>query len=109
MLNPSSLRQGSFKGIKCLTFDIIGTVFDVYRSLSVRLKPLARQYSLKIDVQAYAGEWVNGYANAVSAINSGAKPWTAPDNILKNAFAALLAVMMNPTIGQPSTSRLNST
>lgn len=91
MLNSSSLTQASFKGIKCLTFDIIGTVFDVYGSLSVRLKPLAKQYSLKIDAQASAGEWINGYANAVSAINSGAKPWTTPDNILKNAFAALLA------------------
>jgi 2-haloacid dehalogenase len=51
----------------------------------------AKQYSLKIDAKAYALEWVDGYANAVSAINSGAKPWTAPDNILKKAFAALLA------------------
>ena len=79
------------KGIKCLAFDIIGTVFDFYGSLSVSLKPLAKQYSLKIDAKAYAVEWVDGYANAVSAINSGAKTWTAPDNILKKAFAALLA------------------
>ena len=79
------------KGIKCLAFDIIGTVFDFYGSLSVSLKPLAKQYSLKIDAKAYALKWVDGYANASWQSTPGAKPWTAPDNILKKAFAALLA------------------
>jgi 2-haloacid dehalogenase len=102
--NSSSLTTGSFKGIKCLTFDIIGTVFDVYGSLSVSLKPLAKQYSLKIDAKAYASGWVSGYANGVAAVNSGAKPWTAPDKLLQNAFAAMLA---HDGLPAPSAQELN--
>jgi 2-haloacid dehalogenase len=75
-----------------LTFDIIGTVFDVHGSLAKGAQQLAQQYGLSIDPSSFASAWVNGYAQRYTAVYKGQAPWTPPDQILRDALGPLLSV-----------------
>ena len=44
-----------------LTFDIIGTVFDVYGSFSRGIKTLAGGLRVDLDAGAFAVDWMEGY------------------------------------------------
>lgn len=81
---------GQFPGLKWLSFDIIGTAFDVHGSLLAGIAALAEQYSLKIDASEYTDGWIAGYAAGVGAVNRGEAAWTPPDQLLRDAFLAML-------------------
>lgn len=71
--------------LKALTFDIIGTVFDVYDGLAQGVAPLNAKYGISVQGAAFASGSIDLYAQDVSASN-----WTAPDTILQDDTAALL-------------------
>jgi 2-haloacid dehalogenase len=79
-----------------LTFDIIGTVFDWFGSLSSQVVPLSARYGLGLDPSAFAHAAEDGYASGVAAV----PPWVAPDAILRDSMAALLAAHGTPSAAE---------
>jgi hypothetical protein len=61
-------------GVKALTFDIIGTVFDAFGSLSAGVPPLAQEYALTIGANAFAAASQAGYSSGVAAVSDHAQP-----------------------------------
>src|SRR5271168_2565814 len=86
--------------VKALTFDIIGTAFDWFDSLSEGASPLMGKYGLSIEPGAFATGAANGYAEGVAAVNAHSKPWTPPDEILRESISALLSVGDTPSAEQ---------
>jgi 2-haloacid dehalogenase len=79
--------------IKALTFDIIGTAFDWFGSLSSGVVPLSQKYGLSLDPATFAHQAEDGYASGVAAV----PPWVPPDVILRDSMAALLAAHGTPS------------
>lgn len=70
--------------LKALTFDIIGTLFDVHRGLAKGVGPLNTKYSINVSGQPFSHGSIAGYAGGVVAVNGGGA-WTPPDLILRAA------------------------
>jgi 2-haloacid dehalogenase len=93
-------HQGA--GIRALTFDIIGTAFDMYGSLERGAPALAASYGFSLDPASFAYGSYMGYAEAVASINAGAA-WTPPDTIVRDATLAAL-----PPLGENSSTILDA-
>lgn len=77
--------------LKALTFDIVGTVFDVYDGLAQGVAPLNTKYGINVQGGAFATGSLQGYSNGVSGALAG-QGWIPPDTILQNTTASLLPV-----------------
>jgi 2-haloacid dehalogenase len=77
--------------LKALTFDIIGTVFDIYDGLAQGVGPLNAKYGLNVSGAAFAAGSLAGYAEGVGRFLSG-QGWTPPDAILQATTASLLPI-----------------
>jgi len=77
--------------VRWLTFDIIGTVFDVHGSLVRGIRTLAGRHGLALDAERCASGWVDAYGQRTSDIESGDAPWTPPDRLLHDALVEALA------------------
>jgi 2-haloacid dehalogenase len=75
--------------LKALTFDIIGTVFDVYDGLRQGVAPLNMKYGIMVDGATFASGSINGYQSGVESVLSGAG-WVPPDEILLSATSGNL-------------------
>jgi 2-haloacid dehalogenase len=75
--------------LKALTFDIIGTVFDVYDGLAQGVAPLNAKYGIGVQGGAFAGGSLQGYSSGVGSVLAG-QGWIPPDTILQNTTASLL-------------------
>jgi 2-haloacid dehalogenase len=75
--------------LKALTFDIIGTVFDVYDGLAQGVAPLNAKYGIGVQGGAFASGSLQGYSNGVESVLAG-QGWVPPDTILQNTTASLL-------------------
>ena len=73
--------------LKALTFDIIGTVFDVYDGLAQGVAPLNARYGVSVNGAAFASGSIGGYSQGVW---SGT--WVPPDTILQTATRANLPI-----------------
>jgi 2-haloacid dehalogenase len=73
--------------LKALTFDIIGTVFDVYDGLAQGVAPLNARYGISVNGAAFASGSIGGYSQGVW---SGT--WVPPDTILQTATRANLPI-----------------
>lgn len=85
------MRLNSLSAVRWLTFDIIGTVFDVYSGLANGIRAGGKQFGIDLDAEGGALAWISGYGATVARVNDGQQPWTAPDRLLQDAFAQLLA------------------
>ncbi|HME02616.1 MAG TPA: haloacid dehalogenase type II, partial [Solirubrobacteraceae bacterium] len=86
-------------GIRALTFDVIGTLFDWFGTFSDGVPPLAEKYGLTIDPGAFAIEACEGYARRVALANSENR-WTPPDTILRDSIADLLSRDRRPSFAE---------
>jgi 2-haloacid dehalogenase len=77
--------------LKALTFDIVGTVFDVYDGLARGVGPLNTKYGVSVDGAAFASGSLGGYSEGVSQVLSSGN-WVPPDAILQNATRANLPI-----------------
>jgi 2-haloacid dehalogenase len=75
--------------LKALTFDIIGTVFDVYDGLAQGVAPLNAKYGINVPGGAFASGSLQGYSSGVGSVLAG-QGWIPPDTILQNTTASLL-------------------
>jgi 2-haloacid dehalogenase len=93
--------------LKALTFDIIGTVFDVYDGLAKGVGPLNAKYRINVPGGAFAQGSLNGYATGVEAVLGGGE-WTPPDTILRAATQDNLPIQqLGPRAPQAITDFLN--
>jgi 2-haloacid dehalogenase len=77
--------------LKALTFDIIGTVFDVYDGLAQGVGPLNAKYGVSVAGAAFASGSLSGYSEGIGQVLSSGN-WVPPDTILQNATRANLPV-----------------
>jgi 2-haloacid dehalogenase len=77
--------------LKALTFDIIGTVFDVYDGLAQGVAPLNAKYGVSVDGGAFASGSLNSYGEGIAQVLSSVS-WVPPDTILQNATRANLPI-----------------
>jgi 2-haloacid dehalogenase len=92
----SSRTRINFMTIKALTFDIIGTAFDWFGSLSSGVVPLSHKYGLSLDPTTFARQAEDGYASGVKAV----PPWVAPDVILRDSMTKLLTAHGPPSAAE---------
>lgn len=66
-----------FNQVKILAFDVFGTVVDWHGSIMREVEAM----SLKVDADAFALAWREGYAPAMARVMSGELGWTRIDDL----------------------------
>jgi 2-haloacid dehalogenase len=77
--------------LRALTFDIIGTVFNVYDGLAQGVGPLNVKYGVGVNGAAFASGSLSGYSTGIGQVLSSGN-WVPPDTILQKATRANLPI-----------------
>jgi 2-haloacid dehalogenase len=76
--------------VKALAFDVFGTVVDWRASIIREGRLLGRRRKLKLDWEAFADAWRDGYRPAMARVRSGELPWTRIDDLHRMILDGLL-------------------
>jgi 2-haloacid dehalogenase len=82
---PTALR-----GIKAMTFDIQGTVFDYYQPFIRISTALGARKGLRLDWSDFLVNWTAGAGSIIQAIIAAKRPWIPPGQIYREALDNLL-------------------
>ncbi|BCF92745.1 haloacid dehalogenase type II [Paraburkholderia sp. PGU16] len=83
--------NASVAGIKALTFDMQGTVFDFYDPVVQRAQAIGRKYGLADDWAAtLPGDWSGGAHDIIVDISAGRRPWISNTEVYREALLPLL-------------------
>ncbi|MDN4987167.1 haloacid dehalogenase type II [Bradyrhizobium sp. WYCCWR 13022] len=79
-------------GIKALTFDMQGTVFDFYDPLLKEARTIGRSHGLAEDwAVTLPGDWSGAAHDIIVAISAGQRPWVPNTEVYREALTPLLA------------------
>lgn len=79
-------------GIKAMTFDIQGTLFDYYRPFIRTAAALGTRKGLHLDWPAILTDWTAGAASIIRAIIAGERSWIPAGRIYREALDTLVTV-----------------
>jgi len=102
---PIRERLVLYPTVEWLTFDIIGTVFDVVGSLTSGMAPIAQAMNVHPNYAAFAYNWYENYGGGVGAVESGQHPWTDPDTIIQEGFLGEWQAEGLPAISAANTTK----
>jgi 2-haloacid dehalogenase len=98
---PMSMRIGAAQaapvaptnpsGIKAMTFDIQGTVFDYYRPFARISSTLSIRKGLHLNWSEFLGDWNAGAASIIQTIIADKRAWIPPGQIYREALGTLLS------------------
>jgi 2-haloacid dehalogenase len=97
---PISMRIGDVQaaaapikpsGIKAMTFDIQGTLFDYYTPFARISTALSNRKRLKLNWSGFPGDWNAGAVSIIQAIIAGKRPWIPPGQIFRESLDAVLS------------------
>ena len=78
-------------GIKALTFDMQGTVFDFYDPLLKEARTIGRKHGLAEDwAVTLPGDWSGAAHDIIVAISAGQRPWIPNTEVYREALIPLL-------------------
>lgn len=79
-------------GVKALTFDMQGTVFDFYDPISAKAKAIGEGLGLARDWAAtLAGDWSSAAHDIIVEISAQRRPWVPNTEVYREALGPLLA------------------
>ncbi len=76
-------------GVRALTFDVGGTIFDWQSAVTGAVGALARERGAAIDVAAFALEWRRGMFQRLARVRSGELPWANADDLHRHVLDEL--------------------
>lgn len=86
------MPTGELAGVKALTFDMQGTVFDFYDPVVKRAKAIGRERELREDWAAtLPGDWSRDAHDIIVEISAGRRPWVSNTEVYREALTPLLA------------------
>ena len=69
------------EGIKALTFDVGGSIFDWQTATRGAVRELAQARNVVVDDAAFASTWRRRMFEQLAEVRSGARPWQNADQI----------------------------
>jgi 2-haloacid dehalogenase len=87
----ASAAQTNPSGIKAMTFDIQGTVFDYYQPFARISDALNNRKGLSVNWSGFPGDWNAGAVSIIQTIIAGKREWIPPGRIFREALDALLS------------------
>jgi 2-haloacid dehalogenase len=78
-------------GIKAMTFDIQGTLFDYYRPFARISAALNRRKGLNLNWSGFLADWNAGAVSIILAIIADKRPWIPPGQIFRESLDNLLS------------------
>ena len=78
-------------GIKAMTFDIQGTVFDYYQPFARISNALNSRKGLYVNWSGFLGDWNAGAISIIQAIVAGKRAWIPPGQIFRESLDTLLS------------------
>jgi 2-haloacid dehalogenase len=98
---PLSIRLGDAQaapvapanpmGIKAMTFDIQGTLFDYYQPFARISNALNSRKGLQLNWSGFLGDWNAGAVSIIQAIIGGKLAWIPPGQIFRESLDAVLS------------------
>src|SRR6201986_2987510 len=98
---PISMRIGDARaapaaptnpsGIKAMTFDIQGTLFDYYQPFARISNALNNRKGLHLNWSGFLGDWNAGAISIVQAIIAGNHAWVPPGQIFRESLDTVLS------------------
>ena len=98
---PISMRIGDARaapaaptnpaGIKAMTFDIQGTLFDYYQPFARISNGLNDRKGLHLNWSGFLGDWNAGAVSIIQAIIAGKRAWIPPGQIFRESLDTLLS------------------
>jgi 2-haloacid dehalogenase len=73
-------------GIKAMTFDIQGTLFDYYQPFARISNALNNRKGLDLNWSGFLGDWNAGAISIVQAIIAGKHAWVPPGQIFRESL-----------------------
>lgn len=99
--SPISVRIGAARaataappnpsGIKAMTFDIQGTLFDYYQPFARVSAGLSKRKELGSNWSGFLGDWNAGAASIIQAIIAGKRTWIPPGKIFRESLEVVLS------------------
>jgi 2-haloacid dehalogenase len=77
-------------GIKAMTFDIQGTVFDYYQPFTKVSGDLSARKGLTIDWPVFLVDWTSAATAIIQEIIAGKRPWSAAGKVYREALDQVL-------------------
>jgi 2-haloacid dehalogenase len=78
-------------GIKAMTFDIQGTLFDYYQPFARISSALNNHKGLHLNWSGFLGDWNAGAVSIIQAIVANKRPWIPPGQIFRESLDTLLS------------------
>jgi 2-haloacid dehalogenase len=78
-------------GIKAMTFDIQGTVFDYYQPFARISNALNNRKGLHPNWSGFLGDWNAGAISIIQAIIAGNRAWIPPGQVFRESLDTLLS------------------
>jgi 2-haloacid dehalogenase len=78
-------------GIKAMTFDIQGTLFDYYQPFARISNALNNRKGLHLNWSGFLGDWNAGAISIVQAIIAGKHAWVPPGQIFRESLDTVLS------------------
>src|ERR1700742_2615080 len=78
-------------GIKAMTFDIQGTLFDYYQPFARISNAVNNRKGLQLDWSGFLGDWNAGAVSIIQAIIAGKHAWIPPGEIFRESLDTLLS------------------
>jgi 2-haloacid dehalogenase len=83
--------QTNPSGIKAMTFDIQGTLFDYYEPFARISSALNNRNGLHVNWSGFLGDWNAGAVSIIQAIIAGKRAWIPPGQIFRESLDTLLS------------------
>ena len=94
-------------GIKALTFDVGGTVFDWRGTIEDELRILSATKSVDVDISQFATDWRSGMFQMLARVRSGELPWLNADQMHRRALDNVLTAHASLSLSGPERDQLN--
>ena len=76
--------------IKCILFDVFGTVVDWRESIASEASLFGERYNINGNWYDFADKWRNAYNTEIQSVNQGKRNWISVDDIHMERLEGLL-------------------
>ena len=76
--------------IKCILFDVFGTVVDWRESIASEASLFGGKYNINGNWYDFADKWRNAYNTEIQSVNQGKRNWISVDDIHMERLEGLL-------------------
>jgi 2-haloacid dehalogenase len=82
-------EEAGLTGVRALTFDVGGTVFDWHHTIREEVQRLAGERGVEVDGARFANEWRRGMFEVLDEVRRHDRPWINADAMHREVLDAL--------------------